>query len=39
MAMGEARSSFQMVKLGGGKVLAAGGRGRGSAVTATSGVV
>ncbi len=36
MSMAEARSSFQMVKLNGGKVLAAGGRGRGSIVTATS---
>ena len=36
MAMAEARSSFQMVKLGSGKVLAAGGRGRNSAVTSTS---
>jgi hypothetical protein len=36
MAMSEARSSFQLVKLGDGKVLAAGGRGRGSSVIATS---
>ena len=36
MAMAEARSSFQMVKLEGGKVLAAGGRGRDSAVVSTS---